>query len=95
MRLSREQRETIVSAVHRRDPWAEIRLFGSRVDDLAKGGDIDILVLSSRLGFDDLWPIRRDILDRIGWQKLDIILADPAHPQSPIVRLALETGSRL
>jgi hypothetical protein len=65
------------------------------VDDQARGGDIDLLVLSDRLGFDDLWPIRRDILDRIGWQKLDLIIENERDGLSAIARVAMETGEAL
>jgi hypothetical protein len=52
-------------------------------------------VLSDRIGFDDLWPIRRDILDLIGWQKLDLIVENEGQGLSPIARVAMETGKRL
>lgn len=85
----------ILEAVHRRDPGAAIVLFGSRADDEAKGGDIDLLILTDRLGFRDIWPIRRDILDRIGWQKLDIVLQRKDEQATPIARIAQESGVRL
>jgi len=85
----------ICDSINRVDPEAQILLFGSRVDDQARGGDIDLLVLSDRLGFDDLWPIRREILDRIGWQKLDLIIENERVGLSAIARVAMETGERL
>jgi len=85
----------ICDSVHRVDPEARILLFGSRVDDRARGGDIDLLVLSNRIGFDDLWPIRREILDCIGWQKLDLIVESESAGLSAIAQLAVETGQRL
>lgn len=85
----------ICDSINRVDPEARILLFGSRVDDQARGGDIDLLVLSDRLGFDDLWPIRRDILDRIGWQKLDLIIENERDGLSAIARVAMETGEAL
>lgn len=85
----------ICDSINRVDPEARILLFGSRVDDQARGGDIDLLVLSDRLGFDDLWPIRREILDRIGWQKLDLIIENERVGLSAIARVAMETGERL
>jgi len=74
MRISREVQELIKKSICDLDPDADVYLFGSRVHDDARGGDIDLLVASDRLGFRDLWPIRRSILDEIGWQKLDIVL---------------------
>jgi predicted nucleotidyltransferase len=95
MRLTQQERKVICDSINRIDPEARILLFGSRVDDQARGGDIDLLVLSDRLGFDDLWPIRREILDRIGWQKLDLIIENERVGLSAIARVAMETGERL
>ena len=95
MRLTQQEQQVICDSINRVDPEARILLFGSRVDDQARGGDIDLLVLSERLGFDDLWPIRREILDRIGWQKLDLIIENERDGLSAIARVALETGERL
>jgi predicted nucleotidyltransferase len=95
MRLTQQERKVICDSINRVDPEARILLFGSRVDDQARGGDIDLLVLSDRLGFDDLWPIRRDILDRIGWQKLDLIIENERDGLSAIARVAMETGEAL
>jgi predicted nucleotidyltransferase len=95
MRLTQQEQKVICDSINKVDPDARILLFGSRVDDQARGGDIDLLVLSERLGFDDLWPIRRDILDCIGWQKLDLIVENERDGLSAIGRVALETGERL
>jgi predicted nucleotidyltransferase len=95
MRLTQQERKVICDSINRVDPEARILLFGSRVDDQARGGDIDLLVLSDRLGFDDLWPIRHEILDRIGWQKLDLIIENERVGLSAIARVAMETGERL
>ena len=95
MRLTQQERKVICDSINRVDPEARILLFGSRVDDQARGGDIDLLVLSDRLGFDDLWPIRREILDRIGLQKLDLIIENERVGLSAIARVAMETGERL
>ncbi len=95
MRLSMDERSAILTAVRQRDPAAEVYLFGSRADDRRKGGDIDLLVLSDRIGFREIWPIRRDILDRIGWQKLDLLVERPGEAPSAFGRVARETGCRL
>lgn len=92
MRLTPSEKQAILSAVAKQDPDARVVLFGSRTDDQARGGDIDILVVSDRISFRDQWPIRRDILDEIGWQKLDLIVRRPDQLDSGIAALALETG---
>jgi len=92
MRLTAEQVAAIRSAVGRQDPGARIILFGSRADDHAKGGDIDLLVVSDRIGLREEWIIRRDVLDRIGWQKLDLIVRRNDQLDSPIAAAAIESG---
>ena len=92
MRLSPSQRSVILAAVGRQDPDARIILFGSRTDDHLKGGDIDLLIVSDRIGLHQEWEIRRDILDEIGWQKLDLIVRGSSQLDSPIAGIAMETG---
>jgi predicted nucleotidyltransferase len=92
MRLSSKQLSIIESTIRNRDPEASIYLFGSRVNDDAKGGDIDLLVISNLIEFRDEIAIRREILDEIGWQKLDLIVHPDKNSQTPIVRIAIESG---
>lgn len=95
MRLDGQQKKAIIDAVKGLDREARIILFGSRVDDNARGGDFDLLVVSDKLGLRDEWVIRRDILDQMGWQKLDLIIARRDQLSSGIAQLALEQGVAL
>ena len=92
MRLTPKQQRVIHDAIHRADPDAQVVLFGSRTDHEAKGGDIDLLIISDRIGMRDEWKIRRDILDEIGWQKLDLVVQRSDQIDSPISRIAHEKG---
>jgi predicted nucleotidyltransferase len=95
MRLKDAHKQAIKEAIHKRDPAARIYLFGSRADDLKFAGDIDLMVLSDQIGFRDELRIRREILDAIGWQKLDLIVEkNQGHPR-PIVEIARQTGIEL
>lgn len=93
MRLNSEQAVSIRAAVKNRDPAASIFLFGSRVDDNQRGGDIDLLVLSQKLTPGDRRAIKLDLYQRIGHQKIDLLLARDTN--KPFVRLALEKGTPL
>lgn len=55
---------------------AKLYLFGSRVDDSKKGGDIDLLIVSSELSKKDLRLLRIEFFKEFGEQKLDIVLDD-------------------
>ena len=95
MRLTSKERQIIVEAIYILDSDATIYLFGSRVNDQIKGGDIDLLVISDRLGFKDLLKIRRRILDQIGWQQLDLLIRKKDELNQPFVMEAIETGREL
>ncbi len=75
------------------DPEAEIYLFGSRADDAARGGDIDLWVRSTRIGYADTLRLKVRIKDRIGWQKIDLVVSD--RDDHPLARVATQTGVRL
>ena len=62
-------RETILQI----DPDAKVFLFGSRTDDMAKGGDIDLLILSIIFTTRDLRKLKIHLEDRLGRQKIDLI----------------------
>ena len=68
MRLSNEEHSAINAAIQQADADAQIFLFGSRVDDAAKGGDIDLLVLSKKINLmaklDILVQLHRKLGDR-------------------------------
>lgn len=93
MRLSDIEIGAIKAAVHKRDPDANIYLFGSRVDDYKKGGDIDLLIFSSILSPADKRAIRAELWQELGEQKIDLVLA--ADETDPFVAIALETGIKL
>ncbi len=90
MRLTDRERNTIVSAVHHYDAQAQVYLFGSRVDDAKRGGDIDLLVRSASIGPAERRRIRRTICDAIGEQKIDILIA--ADLDDPFTRVAQRSG---
>ncbi len=98
MRLTETQRAAIRSAAT--DCFgakAEVWLFGSRVDDTKRGGDIDILV-SAETHEPDTFTRKLRLLGQLeralGERKIDVVVAAPNDPR-PIVRIARSTGVRL
>ena len=90
MRLTAHEKQVITAAVHHVDPDAEIWLFGSRADDRRRGGDIDLALLSGRIGRKEIHAIRHEICDHIGEQKIDLVVA-PTRDH-PMLALAIEHG---
>jgi predicted nucleotidyltransferase len=96
MRLNDREVETIVHAVLSKfGSAAQIYLFGSRVDDAAKGGDIDLLV---DLPEPDAQMVRHScqaiamIQMALGEQKIDLIVRHPASIDQAIFHDALKHG---
>lgn len=73
----------------------QIFLFGSRVDDTKKGGDIDLML---ELAYDITEIVAKIILlngklqQQLGPQKIDIIVHIPNAPLLPIHQIAKKTG---
>lgn len=74
---------------------ATVRLFGSRADDSARGGDIDLLVelaapvdsavlMSARIG--------ARLQQVLGDRRIDVLIAAPNLQDSPLHRVARESG---
>jgi len=64
----------------------DIYLFGSRVDDSKRGGDIDLLVVSNELSMSDLRKLKFDFYDKFGEQKIDIVL-DNGITKEPFIEI--------
>ena len=75
MRLTDHEIDSIKTAVHHFDPEAQIFIFGSRAHDNAAGGDIDLLIESKTIQFDNRISILAAIKKMIGEQKIDLLVS--------------------
>lgn len=96
MRLTPEQRHSLKEQIAREiGEDCQILLFGSRANDNAKGGDVDLLLRSPR-------PLQRKVwleallaarAERIlHGRRVDVLLIDPTTPLQAVHRAALATG---
>ena len=74
MRLKSCEIESIKNIIKTFDEEAKVYLFGSRVDDKKKGGDIDILIESKKIDFKTYLKIKAKFLKIFGDRKIDIII---------------------
>ncbi len=75
MRLTDLELKTIKETIKVFCSKAKIYLYGSRVIDNAKGGDIDLLVISDLLTFSHKISILAELKKKLGEQKIDLILS--------------------
>lgn len=99
MRLSEAQRRVIrqLTSEFVGDD-ARVLLFGSRVDDTARGGDIDLFVQSPHpvpARFDAEIRLGARQERALGGQHVDLLLVDPQTPMQPVHHVALATGLAL
>lgn len=98
MRLTSQQIAEIKSIAQ--EVWGrdvQIRLFGSRVDDQRRGGDIDLYISGVSLGTDAELETKLSFLvklkQRLGEQRIDVVFAPaPGQTGQPIQRMAELTG---
>lgn len=99
MRLTPEYRIAITdTALKVFGERASVWLFGSRLDDAAKGGDVDLLIkLESPTADKALLAARYNTLlqMKLGMQKFDVLVIDPSTPLQQIHQQALAKGARL
>lgn len=99
MRLTSLERSTIRDTVQAvAGTGSRVRLFGSRIDDLARGGDIDLLVeLDHVVAQPTLFCARigARLQKALGDRRIDVLLAAPNLREEPIHRVARETGIEL
>jgi len=97
MRLSDFERNTIKTLARQfYGQQAMVILFGSRVDDAKKGGDIDVFIET---------PLESSIKDKlnflvqleniIGEQKVDLVVKSKNSPAKDIFNIAKATGIAL
>jgi predicted nucleotidyltransferase len=96
MRLTENQVETIKELVSRHFASnAKVVLFGSRVDDAARGGDIDLYVetnLSPEKMLKAEMALYAGLQRRLGERSVDIIIHRDEAPLQPVHEEALRTG---
>lgn len=74
MRLYENQINVLKNKLQSISSTAQLYLFGSRVDDTKKGGDIDLLIVSDVVKKKDLRILRVEFFKHFGEQKIDIVL---------------------
>ena len=95
MRISQEEAIFLKKEISAILPDALIYLFGSRVDDGKKGGDIDIMILSGRrLNWKEKSKFRWSYFGKYGEQKLDIVSFSFLE-ENPFKLLMMEKGIQL
>ena len=99
MRLSPEQRQQLRQQLAQRaGDDCEFLVFGSRLRDDVKGGDLDLLVRSPRPVESPAWTaaLMAAAAERVmDGRKVDLLLIDPNTTLFPIHRAALAEGKTL
>lgn len=99
MRLTEAQRRAIREETTRIfGTDAAVRLFGSRIDDSARGGDIDLHIEAKGVPeqlLDCELRLRAQLLRRLGERRIDLVVQAEGQPPRPIDLHARRTGVTL
>jgi predicted nucleotidyltransferase len=95
VRIPQTTRRIIKDLVSRLVPDSECYLFGSRTIEDAKGGDIDLLLITpEKIALRQILTLRREILNQIGEQKIDIVNF-PKTSNHPFLKIAMDGAIRI
>ena len=98
MRLTATQIDAIKTAAHAvLGKGAQVSLFGSRVDDTRRGGDIDLYITGTNLSMDAQLDAKLDLLVKLkqvlGEQRIDIVFGPAAGQELlPIQLMAAQSA---
>lgn len=102
MRLSPKQIAAIEQAARQTfEPNSTVTLFGSRLDDSARGGDIDLLIEPpTALSPDELVARRNRFITQLyrllGEQRIDVLIVPADCPDDrPVIKTARQQGRLL
>jgi len=100
MRLKVEQLETLRRVVRQYfGANTRLLLFGSRLDDQARGGDIDLYlepeITEAQALTQALIKAKVALSQQLGEQKIDLVIHRPGQPLLPIHHHARATGTPL
>ncbi len=99
MRLTEEQIQTIRRLAHELGgPQARVRVFGSRLDDSARGGDLDLMLeLDSAVEHPAMLAARMSaqVSRTLGGRKVDVLISAPNLARLPIHDSAYAHGQLL
>jgi predicted nucleotidyltransferase len=94
MRLKKEEVMVLKETLKNLSNNAKIYLFGSRVDDNKRGGDIDLLIISKDFTKKHLRKLRIEFFKNFGEQKLDIVV-DDGQMRDPFVAMIYKKAIKL
>jgi len=96
MRITKQQVDILKEAVRNVvGEHAKVWLFGSRLDDSKKGGDIDIMIASDTPIDNSAYvaaKIAAKTMLELGGQKIDVIIEAPNLSKLPIHAVVHQTG---
>ena len=82
MRLTKNEILNIKKIIYSFDKNSKIYIFGSRIDDKKRGGDIDIFVISKKINFKIKQKIKVKFYLLFGDRKIDLIITDDVNKKS-------------
>ena len=94
MRLSKDEVRILKNTLYTLNSDAKLYLFGSRLYDDKKGGDIDLLIVSKNFTKKLLRKLRVEFFKYFGEQKLDIIVDDGSF-SNPFHKIAYQKAIQL
>ena len=97
MRLTESEKMIIKKAAQKIfGPEVRIFLFGSRVNDYRKGGDIDLYIETENHALlQDNLSLLSNLKLRLGDQKIDVVVKAPNKNYQKIFHIARQTGIEL